>query len=107
MLFSRYCSSLVSFPVTGAVCHSQLMISLIPFYSYSVLVRADRVAGQFGNLLKSFKIRPKFVMMLESCIHRCIIPTIKQNSANLLLAESSFECMVICLFSLNFASGTR
>lgn len=44
--------SRVSFPVTGAVYQSQWMISLISFSFSSVLVRIDRVAGQFRNLLK-------------------------------------------------------
>lgn len=49
MLFLGIVPSLLSFPVTGAVYQSHLMIS---FSFSSVLVRVDRVAGQFRNLLK-------------------------------------------------------
>lgn len=65
--------SLVSFPVTGAVCQSQLMISLISFSSFSVFVEVDRVAGQFRNYSGI-----KVVMVFGSGMH--IIPSIRQNS---------------------------
>lgn len=37
----------------------------------------------------SFKITPKVVMILGSGMHRCIIPTIKQNSANFFFFEEA------------------
>lgn len=80
---SSCCTSLVSVLVIGAVCHSQLMISLISFSSSFVRMGAD-----YRTVRESLGITPKIVMMFGSSMYRCTVPTIKGSSAN------CFEFMV-------------
>lgn len=69
--FSRCCSSLVSFLVIGAVCWSQLMISLISFSSSFV-----HVGVAYRTVWESLEITPNIVMMFGNSRYRCIVPSI-------------------------------